>query len=252
MLACVLSVATLPAQETPEQSEKPFNQVQRFFISFFALEVDAVKFCNTNEYKFFVIKRALIKDSLGQTIELRGSCQDESGELIALTFENPEIGSSSEYEMYCYKESTTDETAIDVVQTMRIFKLVEQEEEDEQEEEEERAAENTNVKKISSLDDLMQEVSFSEEPVFVECYSSTCPPCRALSPRYDEYSLKLSSAGKFLKVNIGEVEDVAAKFNIRAVPTLLIFKEGAISETRRGMPKIVEYLETLKETLKAE
>jgi thioredoxin 1 len=104
---------------------------------------------------------------------------------------------------------------------------------------------NSKVIKVESMGELMDEVS-SSELVFVDCYTSTCPPCKALAPKFAQLSKDLSSKGKFVKVDLDEVSEVQQKYPIAGVPTLLIFKNGELFQTQIGIPKIMQYFETLK------
>jgi len=100
------------------------------------------------------------------------------------------------------------------------------------------------VIEITSMDQLKKEIESSKIPVFVDCYSSTCPPCRALSPIFDKYSMKQDGYAKFLKVNVSEVREIAEIYNIRGVPSLLIFeKDGNYVDKKLGLPDITKYLD---------
>ncbi|MCB1579969.1 MAG: thioredoxin fold domain-containing protein, partial [Alphaproteobacteria bacterium] len=65
-----------------------------------------------------------------------------------------------------------------------------------------------------------------------------CGPCKQLSPVIDELAEDLGGAVKVVKVNIDEAPEAPTKYGVRGVPTLMIFKEGQVVDTRvGGMPK---------------
>lgn len=105
---------------------------------------------------------------------------------------------------------------------------------------------NADVKEINSMDELKYELATAEGTVFVDCYSKGCPPCKMLSPKYEQYSRDLSSKGKFLKVNVGNNPDVAKEYQVTGVPKLLVFKNGKLVDSVVGMPNIPQYFEEIK------
>lgn len=80
-------------------------------------------------------------------------------------------------------------------------------------------------------------------PVLVDFWAPWCGPCKAIAPILAELSTEF--AGKVLigKVNVDDHGDLAGKYNVRAIPTMLLFKNGALVETLVGMQS--------KDTLKA-
>jgi len=72
-------------------------------------------------------------------------------------------------------------------------------------------------------------------PVLVDFWSEGCGPCRMLSPVLDELALEQSGKAVIAKVNIGESPELAARFGITAVPTLIVFKNGQPVRTMRGV-----------------
>lgn len=103
------------------------------------------------------------------------------------------------------------------------------------------------VKEITNLDQLKKEIESSDIPIFVECYSTYCPPCKVLSPIYETFSIKYASKAKFLKVNLLDAREISNAYSIRAIPTLLIFnKEGNLKDRKIGYPEIKDYLDSYK------
>ena len=80
-------------------------------------------------------------------------------------------------------------------------------------------------------------------PVVVDFWAPWCGPCKAIGPILDELASELGSAVKICKVNVDNNKEIASKFEIRAIPTIMIFKEGVLADTIVGL--------TSKDDLKA-
>jgi thioredoxin 1 len=80
-------------------------------------------------------------------------------------------------------------------------------------------------------------------PVVVDFWAPWCGPCKAIAPILEELAAELGEAVKICKVNVDDNSEIAGKFEIRAIPTILVFKDGAVSDTIVGL--------TSKEDLKA-
>ena len=93
------------------------------------------------------------------------------------------------------------------------------------------------------------EKEFSEKTkegkVFVDCFATWCGPCKMLSPVIDEVAKEVTDY-KFYKLDVDEVEEVAAKYGIMSIPTMLIFDEGKLKETIVGFRTKDEIKEVLK------
>ncbi|MCG3143272.1 MAG: Thioredoxin 1 [Gammaproteobacteria bacterium] len=74
----------------------------------------------------------------------------------------------------------------------------------------------------------------SQIPVLVDYWAEWCGPCRMIAPILDEISQDYAGRIKVAKVNIDENRDTATKFNIRGIPTLMLFKDGGVAATKVG------------------
>ena len=82
--------------------------------------------------------------------------------------------------------------------------------------------------------DFEEKVLKSEKPVLVDFWAPWCMPCRMVGPIVEELSNQFEGQAGFAKVNVDEAPDVAARFGIRSIPTLMIFKSGECVETMVG------------------
>jgi thioredoxin 1 len=80
------------------------------------------------------------------------------------------------------------------------------------------------------------EVKQAKVPVLVDFWAEWCGPCRGIAPMLDELADANVGKLKIVKVNVDENAELASEFGIRAVPTLIIFKDGAVKEQLLGAP----------------
>ncbi|MDC2965719.1 thioredoxin [Alphaproteobacteria bacterium] len=102
----------------------------------------------------------------------------------------------------------------------------------------------TDIKNLS-LDNFDNEISSSNTPVLVDFWAEWCGPCKMLGPILEEISEDLKDKLRVVKVNLDENQDLAMKYSIRSIPTLLLFKGGELVDTKVGLlPKgdLVEWL----------
>jgi len=96
--------------------------------------------------------------------------------------------------------------------------------------------------------DFEQQVLKSEVPVVVDFWAPWCGPCKTVAPHLDAIATDYDGRVKVVKVNIDDEREVAEKYDIRSIPTLLFFKDGKVVDQVVGaVPKsnIAAKLETI-------
>lgn len=74
----------------------------------------------------------------------------------------------------------------------------------------------------------------SSTPVLVDYWAEWCGPCRSIAPILDEMAESMSGKLQVAKMNVDENREIPAKFGIRGIPTLMLFKDGQLAATKVG------------------
>lgn len=91
-------------------------------------------------------------------------------------------------------------------------------------------------------DNFKEETTNTNLPVLVDFWASWCGPCRMLAPIVEQIAEEYEGKIKVGKVNVDEEPELAAAFNVSSIPTVIIIKDGAVSEVSVGYRPKAELL----------
>ena len=98
--------------------------------------------------------------------------------------------------------------------------------------------------------DFEKEILHSEMPAVVDFYADWCGPCRMVSPIVEALSKEYEGRVKFAKINTDESPEVAQRYNIMSIPTIMVFKNGAVASTTVGAGPSAVYKQRIDAALK--
>jgi len=104
--------------------------------------------------------------------------------------------------------------------------------------------------KIIKQSDFKKEVLESKTPTLVDFYADWCPPCRALAPVLESAQKELSGKVNIVKVNIDESEELARKYMVMSIPTLVVIDGGEEKERMTGFVNMQALIDKVNEVLK--
>ena len=83
-------------------------------------------------------------------------------------------------------------------------------------------------------DSFATDVLGSDKPVLVDFWAEWCGPCKMIGPSLEEISDELGERVTIAKINIDENPDAPSKYGVRGIPTMILFKNGEVADTKVG------------------
>lgn len=83
-------------------------------------------------------------------------------------------------------------------------------------------------------DSFENDVLKSDKPVLVDFWAAWCGPCKMIAPLLDQVATEFGGRVKICKVDVDANKEIPASFNVRGIPTLIMFKNGTVAATKVG------------------
>ena len=91
-----------------------------------------------------------------------------------------------------------------------------------------------------------QEIINQNKPVLVDFFATWCGPCKTQTPILDEVKQRLGDQVSIIKINVDKNQQVATQYQVRSVPTLIIFKNGEVKWRQAGVFQASDLQQILK------
>lgn len=108
--------------------------------------------------------------------------------------------------------------------------------------------ENKMPRHIESVADFDTQVLGANKPVLVDFYATWCGPCKAVAPIMEQIATELAGRVEVVKVDVDKVSDLAARYQIMGVPTVMLFDHAKAVKTFVGVRSKSEYVEAVQQT----
>ena len=97
--------------------------------------------------------------------------------------------------------------------------------------------------------DFQEKVLDSDKPVLVDFWAAWCGPCRMVGPIIDELSTEYEGKAVVAKMDVDQNQEFAAKYGVRNIPTVLLFKDGELVNRQVGVAQKETYAEAIDNAL---
>jgi len=89
----------------------------------------------------------------------------------------------------------------------------------------------------------------TNKPVLIDFYADWCQPCKMVTPILKQVKDNLGDDVKIVKINVDKNPSISAKYSIRSIPTLILFKNGNVEWNKVGVASASEIIKKVKETI---
>jgi len=94
-----------------------------------------------------------------------------------------------------------------------------------------------------------QEIISKDEPVLVDFFATWCGPCKMMSPILEDLKQRIGEQAAIIKIDVDKNPQVAAQYQVRGVPTLILFKKGQVKWRQSGVVPVNELERLIKSNL---
>lgn len=106
---------------------------------------------------------------------------------------------------------------------------------------------STNV--LASTKEEFEQLISQEKVVIADFFATWCGPCRMLAPIIEQLNQEIGDKVKIVKIDVDQEKDLAMKYEIQSVPTVIIFKDGEVHARETGLQSIKTYKEIINKIL---
>lgn len=97
------------------------------------------------------------------------------------------------------------------------------------------------------MTDKFNEIIAGDKPVLIDFFATWCGPCKMMHPVLEEVASKVGDKAKIVKIDIDKNQRLAAQYQVRSVPTLMIFKDGELKWRDAGARSADDLIHTLEQ-----
>lgn len=103
------------------------------------------------------------------------------------------------------------------------------------------------MEKIFTTENFESEVLNTDKPVLVDFYADWCGPCKMMAPVVEQLAEELDGIVAVGKMNVDDNYDIAARYKVMSIPTLILFKNGQVADKRIGLHSKAEIEQMIRE-----
>ena len=102
---------------------------------------------------------------------------------------------------------------------------------------------------VNTIAEYKKEILDSKVPVIIDFWATWCMPCKMFSPVFEKVSAEYKGKVKFVKIDVDEASDVAMKFSIMSIPTVVLFNGGKEVERQTGALSLTQLKDFINDNI---